>query len=236
MLGMLAALEEDYARSWELCERARFDVGSPFTTLEEGLAVAACGLEDYPAARHNFLAALKRVLAYRDFRGMTIALPVAAILLTQEGQLERAVEVLGLAFHHPASAKTWMEQWPLLTRLRAQLEAELGLDTYTAAWERGKISDLIAVSVSFLAHFQPDESPLAVQAPNRGLIEPLSKRELEVLTLIAEGLSNREIADKLFLSVGTVKVHTNHIFSKLNVGSRTQAIVQARMLKLLPVQ
>jgi LuxR family maltose regulon positive regulatory protein len=65
------------------------------------------------------------------------------------------------------------------------------------------------------------------------LIEPLSERELEVLGLMAEGLSNQEIAAKLFISVGTVKTHVHNICGKLAVGSRTQAAAQARELGLL---
>jgi LuxR family maltose regulon positive regulatory protein len=65
------------------------------------------------------------------------------------------------------------------------------------------------------------------------LIEPLSERELEVLGLIAAGLSNREIAQELYIAVGTVKRHTNHIYGKLGVHSRTQAVARARELGLL---
>ncbi|HSL45049.1 MAG TPA: LuxR C-terminal-related transcriptional regulator [Anaerolineales bacterium] len=65
-----------------------------------------------------------------------------------------------------------------------------------------------------------------------GLVEPLSARELEVLDLIAEGLSNLAIAERLFLSAGTVKVHIKHIYSKLDVNSRTQAVARLRELNL----
>jgi LuxR family maltose regulon positive regulatory protein len=70
-------------------------------------------------------------------------------------------------------------------------------------------------------------------SPTQALIEPLSEREVEVLRLIANGLSNRDIAEQLFLSVGTVKVHTRNIYAKLNVGSRTQAIAQATQYRLI---
>ena len=60
-----------------------------------------------------------------------------------------------------------------------------------------------------------------------------SARELEVLRLIAAGLSNREIAGELFIAVGTVKRHINHVYGKLAVRSRTQAIAKARELRLL---
>jgi len=65
------------------------------------------------------------------------------------------------------------------------------------------------------------------------LIEPLSQRELEVLRLIAQGLSNREIADRLFLALSTVKGHTRIIFDKLQVQRRTEAVARARELGLL---
>jgi LuxR family maltose regulon positive regulatory protein len=64
-------------------------------------------------------------------------------------------------------------------------------------------------------------------------IEPLSQRELEVLQLIAQGLSNREISERLFLAVNTVKGHNLRIFGKLQVHRRTEAVARARELGLL---
>ncbi len=65
------------------------------------------------------------------------------------------------------------------------------------------------------------------------LPEPISEREQGVLELIAKGLSNQEIADKLHISLHTVKTHARRINAKLEVKSRTQAIVKARELGLL---
>jgi LuxR family maltose regulon positive regulatory protein len=64
-------------------------------------------------------------------------------------------------------------------------------------------------------------------------IEPLTPRELEVLQLIAAGDSNQIIASKLVITLSAVKKHAGNIFQKLNVSSRTQALVRARMLGLL---
>lgn len=61
----------------------------------------------------------------------------------------------------------------------------------------------------------------------------LSKRELEVLELLAQGFSNQEIADKLFVSLNTAKTHISNIYAKLNVKRRTQAIQKARDLALI---
>ncbi|KAA3664705.1 MAG: hypothetical protein DWQ04_04365, partial [Chloroflexi bacterium] len=70
-------------------------------------------------------------------------------------------------------------------------------------------------------------------APPAPLIEPLSPREIEVLSLIAEGLSNKEIAQKLVLSLPTIKWHTSNIYGKLGVGNRVTAVTRARKLHIL---
>lgn len=62
----------------------------------------------------------------------------------------------------------------------------------------------------------------------------ISSRELEVLQLVAEGLSNQEIASRLFVSLNTVKTHSSRIFEKLEVKSRIQAVERARRLRLIP--
>ena len=62
----------------------------------------------------------------------------------------------------------------------------------------------------------------------------ISKRELEILSLLAQGHSNQEIAEKLFVSLSTVKTHNQNIFEKLDVKRRTQAIEKAKKLNLIP--
>jgi NarL family two-component system response regulator LiaR len=61
----------------------------------------------------------------------------------------------------------------------------------------------------------------------------ITKREYEVLGLIAQGLSNQEIADRLFISMSTVKTHTANLFLKLNASRRTQALQKAKELRIL---
>jgi DNA-binding NarL/FixJ family response regulator len=72
-----------------------------------------------------------------------------------------------------------------------------------------------------------------VRKPEEGLPEPLSDREREILTLVAQGLSNSEIAARLNLAAGTVKNYVTNILQKLDVRDRTQAAVRARELGLV---
>jgi len=95
-----------------------------------------------------------------------------------------------------------------------------------------------------LTAFAAEKRPVQAAGPGRienkshlpsgePLIEPLSPREVEVLHLIAQGLSNREIGERLFLALDTVKGHNRRIYEKLQVQSRTEAVARARELGLL---
>ena len=84
---------------------------------------------------------------------------------------------------------------------------------------------------------EPEPAPPLIEKDARvELVEPLSERELEVLELIAQGLTNREIGIRLFLSLNTVKAHTRNIYGKLGVHSRTQATARSQALGILPRQ
>ncbi len=74
--------------------------------------------------------------------------------------------------------------------------------------------------------------PRSVQTDD-GVVERLSERELEVLRLVAGGLSNKMIVEKLYISMSTVKMHLRNIYGKLNVNSRTQSVAKAKKLDLL---
>jgi len=84
-----------------------------------------------------------------------------------------------------------------------------------------------------LSHFVADLPNKSSQPSGSVLIEPLTERELEILRLIAQGLSNREISERLFLALSTVKGYNRIIFDKLQVQRRTEAIARARQLGLL---
>jgi hypothetical protein len=142
LAGVRACLDEDYLEGKRLCEATQLEQSKPFLkglTLTDkwGQILADCGLGDYETARRH-LAALPPDLPW----AMIFSLAPHAIVLAHEGKSQRAVELLGLAFSYPPNMTGWMAQWPLLTRLRTKLEAELGMDRYAAAWAKGQTMTL----------------------------------------------------------------------------------------------
>jgi len=120
--------------------------------------------------------------------------------------------------------------WPcggLLRRLRASLEGQL--EERLIAFVDGALA---------LGYTEGPAAPASARVapappPSAGLVEPITRRELDVLRLMAEGLSNAEIARRLYLTLNTLKAHTNSIYGKLDVHSRLQAVNRARQLGLL---
>jgi ATP/maltotriose-dependent transcriptional regulator MalT len=103
------------------------------------------------------------------------------------------------------------------------------------ALSRGVAPDYVRRLLAAFPVDEPEQTdPSKSQVPKSELVEPLSEREIEVLQLIAEGLTNPEIAARLYLSLNTVKVHTRNIYGKLGVNNRTQAGTRAKALGILP--
>jgi len=100
------------------------------------------------------------------------------------------------------------------------------------AYARSRVSGYIATLVSTYGEQVISDFPLSSPGPSP-LAEPLTERERDVLRLLLEGASNREIARRLVLSVNTVKRHVYNLCGKLGVQSRAQAIIHARDLNLL---
>ena len=237
LLSLVASMHGDYRRAYDLSQARDF---ASYSVVPEyyqlALAVAACGLGENDQAGQALHQALTGIAAGYSLSLQRWCLPVAAILAARADQPEWAAEMLGQASAAPPDIMGWAQKWPLLNETRQQLEAKLGTAAFQAAWDRGQALTLEVVVKTLREQGQPPENgvqPTVAQTANQGLIEPLSERELDVLRLIADGYSNQEIADRLVISVTTVKKHVNHIFGKLSVQSRTQAIAYAQALHLL---
>jgi LuxR family maltose regulon positive regulatory protein len=110
------------------------------------------------------------------------------------------------------------------------LMAHLLYEALARGIEPAFVGQLLAAFPATELDLPRSSAPPDVEA---GLIEPLSEREIEVLRLIAEGLSNQEIANRLYLSLHTIKAHARNIYSKLGVRNRTEAVATGRALGIL---
>jgi predicted ATPase/DNA-binding CsgD family transcriptional regulator len=158
-LGLLSAVkDEDFSRSRDLFEKAQ---AFPRINLEArcineihlGLAISACAQGDSTTAQQHLHAILRYGIDNRSWEFVWMALPVAALLLAHKGEQERAVAFLRLAFVDPPMTG-WLECWPLVKRLRARLEADLGQDVYSVAWDSGASLHVETVAAELLAVYE----------------------------------------------------------------------------------
>ena len=120
-------------------------------------------------------------------------------------------------------------------RLSLSQSEQIELQRKASAWfEANGHRDLALKHVQLAEEMSSAVAASDHRLHDQPLVEPLSSRELDVLDLIAQGYSNGEIAQQLFIAIGTVKRHINNIYGKLGVHSRTKAIAQAREIGLVP--
>jgi LuxR family transcriptional regulator, maltose regulon positive regulatory protein len=156
-------------------------------------------------------------------------LTLQALTLQAKGEKERAVSTLthALALGEPEGyVRSFVDEGPKMAVLISEvLEVQ----------QRGQLYPPNRVSAHYLRKLRAaleQEAP-DLASPSAKLPEPLSERELEVLTLVAAGKTNREIAGELFVAKSTVKTHIKNIYRKLDTHNRTQALARARDLNLI---
>jgi LuxR family transcriptional regulator, maltose regulon positive regulatory protein len=147
------------------------------------------------------------------------------------GYLERALALAG----PEGFVRVFLDEGPPMAALLERLIREPRDGEPGTAASNGSTREYAGRLLEHFALQTPDGDPGNGGARGRKApgIEPLSGREIQVLDLVAAGRSNAEIAGDLYLSVGTVKAHVHHIFGKLLVRSRSQAVARARELRLL---
>lgn len=161
------------------------------------------------------------------------ALALQALAYQDLGNAEQALTSLEQALSlgsRSGHLRTFTDEGDAMYHVLAASRSRLATD------HRGYIDRILATFPAELPELAPPDSPEAVEwlTPEAASIEPLSERELQVLALIAEGFSNQEIAERLYLSTNTLKAHTQNIYTKLDVHSRVQAVNKARQVGLLP--
>ncbi|MCB0173517.1 MAG: tetratricopeptide repeat protein [Anaerolineae bacterium] len=232
-LGEVALQQKDFAGAGQLFEQSHTiyrqigDRGGLAAALN-GLGRSAVAGGDGHSARRYFQQALE-IAAEMQFMPLLLSILAAiADLLHQTGSAELRLDLLSLIAHHPASTP----------EIRAQARRSLPTDVSPPADDLSplliRVQSLLSAPAT-AAEPGASEPIAAAAAPaqNSSLVEPLTGREIEVLHLMAEGLTNPEIAGRLIIATGTVKYYTGQIYGKLGVRNRVEAVARGRELQLL---
>lgn len=215
------------------------------------LGAAAGWAEDYDARRGSGESALTPLHAH------TADVLLARIRLRQGRNSEALalLEQVAAACNLSGRIRLLTEVYVLEAMAHAALDnseqaQQAIVRALTLAWQEGYVrvfvenGQRLAPLLAVARHLFPDyvnqllkllSAGTTRDDPYSGLLDPLTPRELEILKLIGQGKTNGQIAGSLFITVGTVKGHINHIFSKLDVTNRTQALVRARELELMDI-
>jgi ATP/maltotriose-dependent transcriptional regulator MalT len=226
-LGQVAVYSGDYANARQLYDesliicRQTGDRGN-IANHSAALGVIAMIQGNHAQPRRHLLESLQEGIAIGAPPIILNSMMGIAELFMRQGNLTPAVRLAALIVNHPASHAETKERAGLLL---THLEAKLFAADLKIAFQQGARDDLDTAAARLV-----EQLASLVEQP---LVEPLSERELEVLQLVAQGKSNREIAHELTLALGTVKSHLHSIMQKLDSRGRTQTVARARDLHLL---
>jgi LuxR family transcriptional regulator, maltose regulon positive regulatory protein len=181
-----------------------------------------------PSAALAVLEPWRRQVEAKDWKDERLkVLVLQAVALQAGGEQDKAVQALrdALVLAEPAGfIRLFVDEGMPVAHLLSNAAASGIMPEYIGR---------VLAAFDAEKHRRADTSSRPATPPSQPLLEPLSHRELEVLHLIAQGLSNQEISERLVLALDTVKGHNRSIFGKLQVQRRTEAIARARELGLL---
>ncbi len=215
--------------SLSLFREARFKIG---------FNIAISVLANVEQAMGNLVKAQMRqqecLISYEETLPGNQHLPNILIALAKiacaRGQLVRSAKLLGAANRMILDVRADPIQYMSVDNDIMPVRSHLSATVFDEAWAAGN-----AMSRKQIIAYALDVADLPVRTSSheQAVDQPLTERELEILHLIADGLNSREIADRLFLTVGTIRWYLRSIYDKLDVHSRSEAIARARDLKIL---
>jgi predicted ATPase/DNA-binding CsgD family transcriptional regulator len=222
--GLMAGQEGDFKRMRDIglgaAERCRrvHEIYMLSTHLTSA-GVGSMMLGDHPEAETSLVGALQATLVIDDRPGLVLRLPALAANAAMAGQGERAASLLGATEMLRREGGYQVSPFirPLAEQAEGLAKAQLGNERFRRAFEEGADLDHeTAVALALGIKGGAGEGRKVEKS------DPLGKREREVAGLIAEGLSNKEIAARLFLSERTVETHVYNILNKLGFNSRAK--------------
>jgi ATP/maltotriose-dependent transcriptional regulator MalT len=240
-LGRVACMKENYDEAGDLFSKSLSyyqDINDP-----GGLAATLHGLEDTAWAQGDSSLAIRyyhdalRIALEIQWVPLILSILVSTQRIWVSSQPARAIEVLAFVQWHPAAERETQElaaqQLTVLQRNVKPGHIVRNRSTETEAdIAREVLAELSLLKTNpFL--MSRERPPQSGSSANDALLDPLTERELEVLSLMAQGLTNRQIAEQLVVVLGTIKAHSHSIYSKLGVNNRVQAIRRAEELSLL---
>jgi non-specific serine/threonine protein kinase len=236
-MGLLYQLSGNFHQSVESCQHGLRALAAGERWLRSYLhVISALALYQQPGKEAECAQALRQGLTAKheigDCVGGAFALELLAWLAADAGRCERAAWLLGSAHSQWEHAGTRLGNNAIMEefhqRAVAKAAGALGAASYGALHAAGAAEPFDGIVP--LAVGEADELTAgAAGAGSRGRADGgLTKREQQIAALVASGLSNREIAEKLVISKRTVDAHVDHIFAKLGISSRVQLTVWLR--------
>ena len=219
----------------DTCGLSVADLNIPYSRQEEYLTLArVCITRGELKAVGEMLVRLQQSARTDQRNGDAIEIALQqALFLWADGNTEPAVQLLEYILpltETEGFIRSFVDEGEpmqqLLLELRLALKRKIGSETESRSLH------LLHYVQTLITAFSQTISVAEIEQGNSP--EPLSERELQILQLIAAGRSNQEIAENLVIAISTVKTHINRIYGKLGVKRRTEAILRAREMDLIP--
>jgi hypothetical protein len=141
---LTAAISGEFQQALQFGQQSLAELSNAFGLVNGhwAMSIAYIGTGQMALARRHLGTAFEIHEQFGWPKKSSWLLPPAAVILANDGQETRAVELLSLVFNHPLSPTGWLEQWSVIDELRQELKQQLGQDAYESAWKRGQSLDL----------------------------------------------------------------------------------------------